>query len=382
MLAVAEFKTLDELANIRMTWKQLWEQTPDATYFQSYEWFRSHHRYYGEGTKLKVLLVSMAGKPVGIVPLIVRNERTQLGVASVLTFPLGSWGSFYGQIGPNAVATYQGALAHLFRHRQDWNVMELPNCESSESQLRLHDAFQKCGLQSTLSGALRHPKISLHADWDEYLTQLPVALRMRLSHSEHALSRRGPISFHRWRPQGSSSGMTSRRWDLLQHVEHLKRKSDSCSSRADIELSFLRDAHPGAVDQGCIDICTLSVGRRPIAASYSYVAHGTIQPVLVVAEPELSECASDLLLSQMIRDGFLRGDDQLVFRTEHQDLIAPWANDASLALTFGYYAWLSPQAQMLRLKQKRRGKQLASHGAIPMSGIADTSVSVRLFAPS
>ncbi len=73
MLSVAEFRSLDELANVRLTWKSLWEQTPDANYFQSYDWLRSFWRFYGEGLKLKVLLVSMAAKPIGLVPLVIKH---------------------------------------------------------------------------------------------------------------------------------------------------------------------------------------------------------------------------------------------------------------------------------------------------------------------
>lgn len=382
MLSVAEFRSLDELANVRVTWKSLWEQTPDANYFQTYDWLRSFWRFYGEGLKLKVLLVSMAAKPIGLLPLIIKHERTQLGFASVMTYPLGEWGPFYGQVGPNAVATFQGALPHVFKKRGDWNVVELPNFENSDDNRRLKEAIGECGLQTSLSGALRHPKIRLSDGWDEYLSQLSPEIRLRYSKAEHALRRVGPISFHRWRPSGAPDGKTVRRWDLLQHVDVLKRQSDSCSSRADIELSFLRDAHPAAVDAGAVDLCTLNVGRKTVAAMYSYVTRGVVTPVLIVVDPQHAAAATDVLMGHLIRDGFMRGDRHIVFRTEHQDLAAPWANDSGLALTYGYYAWASPQAQMLRLKQKRKKKVNAACGAVPMSGISDTALTMKLYAPS
>lgn len=381
MLSVAEFRTLDELANVRVTWKSLWDQTPDANYFQTYDWLRSFWRFYGEGLKLKVLLVSMGAKPIGLLPLIVKHERTQLGVASVLTYPVGEWGPYFGQVGPNPVATFQGALPHVFRKRGDWNVVELPNFENTDENRRLKEALGECGLQTTLSGALRHPKIALKEGWDNYLSQLTPEIRSRYSKSEHALRRVGPISFHRWRPTGTPDGKTVRRWDLLQHVETLKRQSDSCASRADIELSFLRDAHPAAVDVGAVDLCTLSVGRKTVAASYSYVSHGVVTPVLIVTDPQHAAAANDVLLGHLVRDGFMRRDRQIVFRTEHQELAAGWANDSGLALTYGYYAWASPKAQMLRLRQKRKNKQNAA-GLVPMSGISDTKVTLQLYAPS
>ena len=382
MLSVAEFRSLDELANVRLTWKSLWDQTPDANYFQSYDWLRSYWRFYGEGLKLKVLLVSMAAKPIGLVPLVIKHERTQIGVASVLTFPVGEWGAFYGQVGPNPVATFQGAMPHIFRKRADWNVIELPCFENTEENRRLKEAMSECGLQTSISGALRHPKIRLQDGWDEYLADLTPPMRLRLSQAEHALRRVGPLSFHRWRPTGASDGKTVRRWDLLQHVADLKRASDQCSSRADIELAFIRDAHPGAVDLAAVDLCTLNIGRRTIAAAYSYISNGILTPVLFVTDPQYAVHATDVLMGYLVRDGFMRQDEEIVFRTEHQDLAAGWTNDAATALTYGYYAWMSPQAQMLRLKQNRKKKLKSAHGSIPTSGVSDTATTVQLFSPS
>ena len=380
MHAVTEFHSLDELANARLTWKQLWEKTPSASYFQSYDWLRSYLRFYGEGLKLKVLLVTMAAKPIGLIPLVVRTVRTQLGAAAVLTYPLGEWGSFYGQVGPNPAATWQGAMPHVLSSKRDWQVVELPgNDDAGPEGSRISASLRTGGLQMAHTSQIRHPIVDLSDDWDHFLSERSPHCRMQLAQAEHAVQRHGAVSFHRWRPDGLKCGQTDRRWDLFDSVDALKRKSDHSASRADIELAFLRDAHSSAVDLGTADICTLTVGGRPVAAAYSYATNGLVEPVLILADPDIGEAAIQVLHCLMIRDSFMRHDHRIVFRAEHATNAEPWANASAIATTYGHYAWLSPQAQMLRLKQ-RKSKVAGGMLSIPMSGSADTKSTLRLYA--
>ncbi|MGZ0171703.1 MAG: hypothetical protein ACKVHE_19340 [Planctomycetales bacterium] len=42
MIAVSEINTFEELANLRVTWRELWEKTPNASFVQSWDWLRSY----------------------------------------------------------------------------------------------------------------------------------------------------------------------------------------------------------------------------------------------------------------------------------------------------------------------------------------------------
>ena len=60
---------------------------------------------FGAGQTLRVIVVLDDDRAAGIVPLVVRSERSKLGAFRVLTFPLHDWGSFYGPIGPDPGGT-------------------------------------------------------------------------------------------------------------------------------------------------------------------------------------------------------------------------------------------------------------------------------------
>ena len=38
MRAVTELSSIDDLSRIRVTWKRLWDQCPEASFFQSWDW--------------------------------------------------------------------------------------------------------------------------------------------------------------------------------------------------------------------------------------------------------------------------------------------------------------------------------------------------------
>ena len=117
MTRIIEINDLDSLAGYRLLWNMLLRQTPGASFFHSLDWLETYWQHFGHDQRLRVLVVYAAGEPLGILPLVVRNEPMRLGSVRVLTYPLHDWGSFYGPIGPNPTATLIAGLGHVRPHR-------------------------------------------------------------------------------------------------------------------------------------------------------------------------------------------------------------------------------------------------------------------------
>ena len=96
-------------------WGNLLRQTARGSFFQSLEWLEVYWRHFGQGQRLRVMVVLDEDRPSGIVPLVVRSERSKVGGLRVLTFPLHDWGSFYGPIGPEPGRTLAAGLEHVRR---------------------------------------------------------------------------------------------------------------------------------------------------------------------------------------------------------------------------------------------------------------------------
>ena len=104
MESIREINAAGELAELEGDWRRLLDQTPGASFFHSLAWLDVYWRHSGAGQKLRVLVVLRSGEPTGIVPLVVRSEKTKVGRLRLLTYPLDAWGSFYGPIGANPAA--------------------------------------------------------------------------------------------------------------------------------------------------------------------------------------------------------------------------------------------------------------------------------------
>src|SRR5687768_11874064 len=124
MAEVIEVNSLEKLAQYRLVWNSLFRETPAATFFQTYDWLELYWKHFGEGQRLRVLVITARDEPIGIVPLCERIERHRLGRVRVLTYPLDHWGTWYGPIGANVAASLLMAMRHV-RGSQSWDLLEL-----------------------------------------------------------------------------------------------------------------------------------------------------------------------------------------------------------------------------------------------------------------
>ena len=352
MIGVVELNSCDDLARIRETWRELWEATPGATYFQSWDWLRSYWRLHGEGQQLRVLLFTLRARPIGIVPLVVRPLQTPLGQTRVLTWPLHDHGAFYGAIGPNPAATLTAAFRYLRTARRDWSMMDLPHLdEFGADNGRTRNALRNARFKARQTSMTLYPTIDLSDSWDCYLDELPLKNRSNYMQAEQMARQFGQLSFHRWRPEGSEVGQTERRHDLFNQFRDLRRRSASQKTNTDNDLRLIEDVHPAAVDAGVVDLCTLCVGGVPAASTYGYQLNGTLELLFVEAPGSNGDLMHSVLMSHLIRDSFMRNDERILFQPRNAPAAKLWANSASAAVTLSWFAKLSAKAQALKMQR-------------------------------
>ena len=368
MIAVAEMRSVEELAKIRMSWKLLWEKARDASFSQSWEWMRSYCHLFGQDMELRTLIATLNAKPIGIVPFVLRPVKTKLGVANVLTWPLEDWGLSYGAIGPNPAATLTAAMRHI-RSSRDWNALELAGIdESGTDRGRTRNALKNCGIDPVESAKCQHPMISLDGSWDWYLEEQGPDSRMNLARAEREVSQHGPVTFHRWRPMGGRIGETERRWDLFHICEELHRDKAANNRRTNAELQFIKDLHPVAVDAGAVDIGTLTINGRPVACSYGHVHNGILDVQFVQPVDTIGAPATELLIGNLVRDSFMRGDRRITFRREYARAATSWTNAAMTTVTLSHVPKLSPRGQLLKFG-RRSERNLAPAAASSMQSM-------------
>lgn len=316
MLHTAEFNRIDQLAPLRAEWANLLAQTPGASFFLSLEWLEAYWRCFGEGQTLRVMVVSEAGQTVGIVPLVVRRERTRIGPLRVLTYPLHNWGSFYGPISPDPGLALAAAMEHVRQTPRDWDMLELrwlgaPGTDPQDTGR----AMRTAGFQAFQTLWNRAAVVDLDGSWERYWAARKGAWRRRFHGAERKLAERGEITYVRHRPAGEPLGDGSPRWDLYDACEEIARRSWQNESPDGTTLShesvrgFLRETHQAASAAGMADLNLLSVGGRPVAFIYGYCSRGYVYGLRRGYDADTArEGAGNVLLAYMLRDCFARGD--------------------------------------------------------------------------
>lgn len=388
MIHVAEINSLERLSAFRLTWQALWGRTRCATFFQSFDWFENYHRRFGDKHRLRVLIVSLVGKPIGIVPLIVKPVETGMGTMRVLTYPLDSWGAAYGSIGPNPAATMSAAMKHLRDSKRDWDLIDLRYIDNAGCDKgRTLNALRSAGFPAIDRTWDETLVVDTASTWEAYWNSRPKGWRTALNSAETQLAQRGQTSFVRIRPEGMSRGDTDRRWDVFQAFESLvkaERRSQSRYGHAcniTDELEFLHELHPAAVDAGQADISLLSVNGRPVAGGYAYHCNGVVETVRVAVAPDIAAEAGTVLIGRMVRDSFERGDAELKFSSAESQFVDGWKTLSAVSRRYTHFSSRTPRAQALRWNQVWRrwtkGEEVAPVSrAVP--AVNDTPAPVQL----
>lgn len=123
MLTVAEATTTADLYRLRPAWERLWAADPTATPFQHPAWLIPWWTHVAEGD-LWTLAVYDGAELVGLVPLYVYTQANGSRDVFLLGIATSDYLDALARPGMGA-AVAVAAWAHLNRHRDRWNVLDL-----------------------------------------------------------------------------------------------------------------------------------------------------------------------------------------------------------------------------------------------------------------
>ena len=215
MADVVEINSLRDLQSYRMIWNSLLRQTPNASFYHTFDWLNIYWKHFGAGQRLRVLVIRASGTPIGILPLCVRTEQYRTGKVRVLNYPLADWGTWYGPIGPNPSATMFMAMQHLNSTPRDWDLMELRWTNAGRSDRGATErAMRVAGFHPKKSPYQAVSVIDMEGGWDKLcrIEDFQVAKYFELATSQHRKTgenRLHPLPSGRGRQRRRRSAMGS-----------------------------------------------------------------------------------------------------------------------------------------------------------------------------
>lgn len=358
MSSVQEINSIEELAGYRLLWNSLLAETREASFFQSLDWLEVYWRHFGADQKLRVLIVSSGGKPIGILPLVVRKDSTRVGTVRVLTYPLSDWGSFYGPIGPNPTATLLAGMSYISHGTRDWDVAEIRWVNNERCDFRrTEQAMKSAGIEGRKELWRQTGMIDMDGTWDDYFASRSRSCRRKVRLMQRKLAERGTVEFIRYRPQGTANGDDDPRWDLYEMCEQIAERSWQGSSTTGTTIThasirdFLRDMHVRACHAGAADLCLLLVDGRPVAFWYGYHYQGYVCGLRMGFDPEFADQGvGNVMICAVIKDSFERGDRTIDFGSDYLECKRRWVTSIAGSYRYCHYSGLG-KAQLLRAKR-------------------------------
>lgn len=317
MTDVVEVNDLTTLRAYHLAWTALHGETPGASFFQTFEWFETYWQHYGAGKRMRVLVVRSENRPIGIVPLVEQTELTTVGPVRVLTYPLDSWGSWYGPIGACPAAVLALAMRHLVDGPKTWEVLR-PRWIARETadRGRTETAMRVAGMRPWIEQEATTSVIELggFADWDDYLASRSSKVRHEIRRQRRRLEQTYQVDYTRYRTESVGSGGGDPRWDLYEQCVAVAERSWQSSSKSGNTIThsgvadFMQDIHESAARIGMVDMSLLYLDEQPVAYLYNLCCHGEVTGLRMGYDRELPVGAGSVLLGYMIEDSLSRGD--------------------------------------------------------------------------
>src|SRR5690606_14168786 len=159
------------------------------------------------------------------------------------------------------------------------------------------------------------------------------------------LEKSGPVELLRYRPAAGGTGRDARTLEIYDICEEIAAKSWQADAASQSTLSsprvrdLLLELHCRAAALGMLDTNILTVGGRPVAFNYNYVADGRTYGLRAGFDPtaEMEHCGR-ILLYKMLEDSFARGDSEYSFGPGRQAYKDRFATEMRYAYTFRSYA--------------------------------------------
>ena len=357
MMRVEEINRLEDLSPYRLRWQRLLGETRGATFFQSLDWLDCYLRHFGEGLRLRVLLVSHERRSLGILPLVVRTYSSRLGMVRSLGYPLDDWGSFFGPIGPNPTATLLAGLRHIRETPRDWDVIDLNWVQDTLDRGRTEHAMRRASLAPLRRVTAAAAMVEFETDWEGYLESRSRHVLKNLRRTERKLASAGAVEHVHYRPRGAAWGDSDPRFDLYDACEKIAGKSwqarSTCGGNTLSSTSvrdFLRDAHCRAAAAGAVDIQLLRVAGQPVAFTYGYHLAGLTTGLRMGFDAEFSrDGAGALVCARSLESCCRSGDYGYDLGLNYLHYKRNWLTRIALCERYTHYA-PRPRPQLLRMK--------------------------------
>ncbi len=306
MFQVFEVKTIEELRTYQLAWEELWNRGRSKRFQLSFPWLEAYWKHAGADRTLNVLVATLAGRVIGILPLVKKKAESRLGPLNVLTYPLDGWGCWFGPVGPNSAATLTAGMRHLSKSKKGWDLLDFSYTDRDRLDLgRTTTAARNMGWSNLERIWQSVPFIQLGESWDQFLNGKSEKKVNRILAAETELSACGNVKLQHYRSDLSDRNKV----DLfLQTWQEIAKAGNKTALE---ELPMVLSMAQAADESLLLDMSILTINNKPVAATMGFVHPHGLEIVCCVTLPGELAATESVLLGRLLEQSLLLGDESI-----------------------------------------------------------------------
>lgn len=315
----------DTLWPRRKEWNDLVERSATNTVFQTLEWHRSWWRAFGSEAQSLVLLAEVAGKIVGIAPLMLSVQRILGRKRRVVEF-IGTHAADYSDfiVEPAQRKAVSLMLEWLIDRPDRWDLLHLVNiAEASPLREVLPQMFRQRGYAAELRRLYECPsRVFGDPDADYRVTRKK---SLRATHNQ--LARQGLVEF---KVHFTAADIEDRLAPFFQqHIDRWANTSTPSFFGDERQRSFYRELARLLAPNGWLLFSVLSVNRVPISFHFGFLYGERLYVIKPTFDPGYGRYAPGMLqIKYLLEYALALGAKELDFTTGEEAYKYRFANHA------------------------------------------------------
>lgn len=306
MFQVIEVNSIEELRTYRLAWEELWNRGRSKRFQLSLPWLEAYWNVAGTDRNLKVLVATLAGRVIGILPLVRKKTESRLGPLKVVTYPLDGWGCWFGPVGPNSAATLTAGMRYLSRAKSDWDLLDFTYTDRDRLDLgRTTTAARNIGWSNLERIWQTVPTIQLGESWGQFLEKKTRKKLDRILAAEEELSSNGNIKLKQYRSDFSDRNELD---SFLQTWQEIAKAANGTALK---ELPMVLSMAQAADDSLLLDLSVLTIDNQPVAATFGFVHPHGLEIVRSASLPNQPAATLSVLLGRLLEQSSLLGDESV-----------------------------------------------------------------------
>lgn len=360
MFQYNQITSLSELDEFQDEWRGLCDRALDgASLFRSFEWYQAVLTRYENILQPRALAIYLAGRPVGIMPLVEQKSGQNIILRMVPTL----WPSPMLPVGPNLAAVFTGT-AKFVNSLCDFDLYEVgPIDRPGLDQGRAETSFRIVGQRPVT-----------RKSWTQHIIDLTTVenaesrLCRELTKHQFRFGKELPsITLHRYR-SGEATSLTSK---LIRRLNSAYPDDWSEARRSHlVSLIEMLDS------QNLLDATIVSQSGKLISLLIAHSTEFGMEGGLFLST---SDTGVDLLIGELMKDGLSRGHQNYrlsSYSSSDNASLLPWASRLTVPTTYQQSVLFSKTGLGSRWNALW-GKPLGHQEPIPSIDEIDLTVPVR-----